>query len=118
MRDETRRRLDRALLRQKLKWIALAVGAVAIGAGLIYLEDLDSRVTATHRLDGTVVYVGPLVGKYQAVVAEKNLQVDVRLADARVAHLLTPRAKVPKIGEHVTVAEHVHGTGRRTFGWQ
>jgi hypothetical protein len=118
MRDEARRRLERALFMQKLKWVGVAMIAVALVAGALFLRDLDNSVATTKSVAGTVVYVGPLVGKYRAVVAENNLQVDVMLDDARVAHLVTPRDKAPKVGDHLRIAEKVHGSGRHSFAWQ
>ena len=118
MRDETRRRLDRMLFIQKAKWgIAALAVAVVVGAGLA-LEHLDTSVARTETHDGTVVHVGPLVGKYAAAVIQNNVQVDVRLPDARVAHLLAPKSRTPAVGEHVRVAEQIHGTGRHTFSWK
>lgn len=118
MRDETRKRLERALLMRKLKWAGLACAGILAAAAMFYVEGLDASVKTTHALEGTVVYVGPLHGKYKAAVAERNLQVDVKLADARVAHLLKPRGEAPKLGDHVMIAEQIHGSGRRTFGWK
>jgi hypothetical protein len=118
MREETRKRLDRELMRSKLKWAAAAVAVAAIAAGAFYAENLDGTIVATKAIDGTVIYVGPLAGKYKTVVAEKNVQVDVKLDGTRVAHLLTPRDASPKVGDHVTIADHVHGSGRHTYAWK
>ncbi len=118
MREEARKRLERELLLRRLKGIApVALVALAI-AGAFYFQSLDTAIVKTDRLDGTVVYVGPLQGKYAAAFAEKNFQVDVKLGDTRVAHLVSQRDAAPKVGDHVTVADHVHGTGRHTFGWK
>jgi hypothetical protein len=46
------------------------------------------------------------------------MPVDLLLDDARVAHLLTPREKAPKLGEHIKIADHVHGSGRHSFAWK
>jgi hypothetical protein len=118
MREETRKRLSRALLMQKLKWGGVAVVAVAALAVGFYMKNLDATVESTKPVAGTVVYVGPLAGKFRAVVAENNLQVDVKLDDARVAHLMVPRDKAPHIGDHLNIAEKIHGSGRHSFAWQ
>lgn len=118
MREETRRRLGRALLVQRLKW-AGAVGAVLAGVGAIgYFTALDATIATTKSIEGTVVYVGPLSGKVKAAVAESSLQVDIRLDDARVAHLIAPRERAPAVGEHLKIAEKIHGSGRHTFDWR
>ncbi len=118
MREETRKRLQRALLLRRLKWAGLAVAGVVAATGVFYLEGLDFAVEATKPVTGTVVYVGPVTGKLKAAVAERNLQVDVELGDARVAHLMTPRERAPSVGDRVTIAEQIHGSGRHTFSWK
>lgn len=117
MRAETRRRLEQALLMRRLKWIGAVLACVGlVGAGLAF-QSLDGAVT-THPIAGTVISVGPLVGKYARVGAPGDVEVDIKLDDARIARLVTPNVKAPRVGEHVTIAELVHGTGRRTFGWK
>ena len=118
MRDETRRRLERALLAQKLKWAGLGVLAATALLSLFYLESLDNTVSSTRVVEATVVHVGPLAGKYKAAFAESNLQVDVKFDGTHVAHLIAPRARAPKIGDHVMIADQTHGTGRHTYSWR
>jgi hypothetical protein len=118
MREETRKRLERELRVRRIKWGAAAVGVAAVVVGAFYWKSLDIMVVTTNPGDGTVVYVGPPAGKYRSVVAQTNMQVDVKLDDARVAHLLTPREKAPKLGEHIKIADHVHGSGRHSFAWK
>ncbi|MGD9806130.1 MAG: hypothetical protein AB7E81_02535 [Hyphomicrobiaceae bacterium] len=118
MRDEARKRLDRALFMRKLKWGCAAVTVATLITGAFYFKSLDIMVVTTNLVDGTVVYVGPPIGKFKATVAQTNLQVDVKLDDTRLAHLLTPREKSPKLGEHIKIADQVHASGRHTFTWR
>ena len=118
MREEARKRLGRALLWQRLKWGGAVAVVVAVVAAVGYVTALDATIARTLPVAGTVVYVGPLVGKFKAVVAEHNLQVDVKLDDSRLAHLMVPRDRAPRVGEHLSIAEKIHGSGRRTFAWQ
>jgi predicted RNase H-like nuclease (RuvC/YqgF family) len=117
MREETRKRLERALFVRKLKITGAAVAVIALAAGAFYFENLDGAVVATRTVNGTVVFVGPPSGKFKSVVAQTNLQVDVQLDDTRVVHLLTLREEAPKIGEDVKIADQIHGSGRHTFAW-
>ncbi|MFV0298309.1 MAG: hypothetical protein ACK5JT_19575 [Hyphomicrobiaceae bacterium] len=118
MREETRKRLDRALMMRKLRWVGVIAVVIALMSGVLYFENLDSSFV-TQKVDGTVVYVGPLRGKFRAAVAESSLQVDVKLDDKRVAHLIAPRDETaPKVGDRIKIAVHVHGTGRQTFAWK
>ncbi|MGE0766550.1 MAG: hypothetical protein AB7L90_08815 [Hyphomicrobiaceae bacterium] len=103
---------------RKLKWGTAAVALAGLVVGAFYWKSLDIMVVTTNTVDGTVAYVGLPAGKFKTIVAQTNLQVDVKLDDARIAHLLTPREKAPKLGDHVKIADQVHGSGRHTFAWK
>lgn len=118
MRDETRRRLDRALLAQKLKWAGLGVVAATALLSLFYIENLDNTVSSTRVVEATVVHVGPLTGQYKAAFAERNLQVEVKFDGVHVAHLIAPRTSAPEVGDRVLIADQTHGTGRHTYSWR
>ena len=116
MRDETRRRLDRQLAVQKLKWAG--AGAVILGcvAGGLWFTGLDATIT-THRVPGVVEAVGPVVGGSTQMI-ETGLSVDVKLVDGRRVHVLALKTTDPHVGDTVQIAEHVHGTGRVTYSWK
>lgn len=116
MRDDTRRRLERQLMMQRLKWGgALAAVAVAL-TGVFWLEDRDLAVE-NRKVAGVVEYVGPLKGKNGVQTLSTSLEVDVKLNDGRLARVVAAKDQSPKIGDKVEIAEHIHGTGRRTFSW-
>lgn len=116
MREETRRRLERQLWMQRAKWIgAGCVGLAIMGLGF-WTTGLDASVE-THHVPGVVSSVGPLVGKSTKAI-EEGLSVDVKLEDGRLVHVMVLKTTDPHVGDHVQVAEHVHGTGRRTYSWK
>src|SRR5688572_22518874 len=116
MRDETRRKLERKLWLDRLKWIVGGlVVAIAVSGGL-WVSGLDATVE-THRLAGVVEHVAPVTGgSIQAT--EHGLAVDVRLEDGRLVHVTALKTTDPHVGDRVEVAEHVHGTGRITHSWK
>lgn len=116
MRDETRRRLERQLWRERLKWVGAGVGLLAMVAGGLWVTGLDATVE-THRVPGVVASVGPLVGTTSKAI-EEGLAVDVRLEDGRLVHVMALKKTDPHVGDRVEVAEHVHGTGRVTYTWK
>ena len=116
MRDETRRRLDQKLFYDRLKWIGAGMAAAGCVAGGFWLTGLDANVE-TRRVAGVVENVGPLVGA-KSIAIEEGLAVDMKLADGRVAHVMALKKTDPHVGDHVEVAEHIHGTGRTTFSWK
>jgi hypothetical protein len=116
MRDETRRRLERQLWWQRAKWAAAGVGALGLMAGGFWATGLDASVE-THNVAGVVEAIGPLVGKTTRAI-EDGLAVDVKLDDGRLVHVMALKTTDPHVGDHVKVAEHVHGTGRVTYSWK
>lgn len=116
MREETRRRLDRQLRLQKAKWAAAGVVLLVGMAVGFWATGLDATVE-THHVPGVVASVGPLVGKTSKAI-EEGLAVDVKLDNGRVVHVLALKTTDPHVGDHVEVAEHVHGTGRTTYSWK
>lgn len=116
MREETRRRLERQLWWRRMKWVAAGVGTLAFVAGGLWVTGLDATVE-THRVAGVVEAVGPLVGGTTRAI-EDGLAVDVKLDDGRRVHVMTLKRTDPHVGDHVEVAEHVHGTGRVTYSWK
>jgi len=116
MREETRRKLERAIWRERAKKIA--AGAVALAAiGLYFLfEDFDARVENV-RVPGTVVSVGPLNTNSTKLV-ENGLSVDVALDGGRHVKVLALKKTDPHVGDHVQITEHRHRTGRVTYTWK
>ncbi|HYD15917.1 MAG TPA: hypothetical protein VEA77_05910 [Hyphomicrobium sp.] len=116
MRDETRRRLERQLWRERLKWVAAGVGIMACVAGGLWVTGLDASVETRH-VAGVVEAVGPLVGTTTKAI-EEGLAVDVKLVDGRLVHVMVMKKTDPHVGDQVQVAEHIHGTGRVTYSWK
>ncbi len=116
MREETKRRLERQLMWQRMKWAAAGLGVVGLMAGGFWATGLDASIE-THREPGVVAAVGPLFAKSTKAI-EEGLAVDVKLDKGPVVHVTTLKTTDPHIGDHVEVAEHVHGTGRITYSWK
>lgn len=113
MREETRRRLDRLLLMQRLKWIGTGVGIVALLVGLFLLTNLDSMVE-DHRVAGRVERISVPVSKS----AQQAVAVDVVLDDGRHTQVLALKEHEPHVGDHIDITEHRHATGRVTFTYR
>jgi hypothetical protein len=113
MREETRRRLDRALWRDRLQKVGIAAAVMAVLIAVIVLTDLDTAVE-DRRVPGVVEHIGVLNSKNTAAA----VTVDVKLDDGRHVTVIALKTSEPHVGDHVTVAEHRHGTGRVTFTWR
>jgi hypothetical protein len=101
---------------QRLKWIGggLAVAAV-MGIGF-WFTGLDASVETRH-VPGVVQTIAALNGSNTKSI-EEGLAVDVKLDDGRLAHVMVLKTSEPHVGDHVEIAEHIHGTGRTTFSWK
>jgi hypothetical protein len=116
MREETRRKLERALWVQRGKKIGIGLGIAAV-LGLFFLyEDYDAHVENV-RVPGTVVFIGPLnTTNTQAI--ENGLSVDVALENGHRVNVMVLKTTDPHIGDHVQITEHRHHTGRMTYSWK
>lgn len=116
MREETRKKLERALWMRRLKWLGAGLAAAVAMAGVFMLESLDMTVE-NRPVHGVVERVGPLLGVgFKA--ATQGLSVDVKLDDGRRVNVMALKTTNPHAGDNVQIAEHVHGTGRVTYSWK
>jgi hypothetical protein len=116
MREETRRKLERALWLDRAKKGAIGVAALA-AIGLFFLyEDYDAHIDNV-RVPATVVAVGPL-NTTNTKMVENGLSVDVALDSGRRVNVLVLKTTDPHVGDHVQITEHRHHTGRVTYSWK
>lgn len=110
MREETRKRLERAIWIERAKKAGIGLAIVAaIGLAFGY-ESLDVQVSNTD-VNGTVTDIEPLVSKTNAADGETVL---VRLDGGQLIRVLAYKSRGIKIGDRIQVVEHHHATGRVT----
>jgi hypothetical protein len=116
MREETKRKLDRALWRERAKKAAFAAALLPL-IGLYFLfEDYDAHVD-NIRVPATIVAVEPLNANNTKMV-ETGLSVAVALEGGRRVNVMALKTRHPHVGEHVQITEHRHRTGRVTYTWK
>ena len=109
MRDETRRRLNRAIWLERAKYIGIGLGILsAIGLAFGY-ETLDLKVD-DKEVAGVVRDIEPLVAKKVAASGENVI---VKLDGGPVIRILAYKSRGLKIGDKIEVMEHHHATGSR-----
>ena len=113
MRDETRRRLERALMIQRAKWVGMGLAACVVMAGVFTFISADHAIEKV-RVPATITRVGPIASKN----VQAGLLVDVKLADGRIAEVMVNEITDPKVGQNVEITEHRHATGRKTYSWK
>jgi len=113
MREDTRRRLDRAIQMRRLKMAAAGLAACAVMAAMFAWISADSNVENV-RVPATITSVG--------LTASKNVQngllVGVVLNDGKQVNVLVNQITDPKVGQKVEITEHRHATGRHTYSWK
>jgi hypothetical protein len=116
MRVETKRKLERALWRERAKKIGIGLGVLAVIGLLFAYEDYDAHVDNV-RVPATIVSIGPLnTTNTQAI--ENGLSVDVALENGHRVNVMVLRTSAPHIGDKVQITEHRHHTGRLTYSWK
>jgi hypothetical protein len=113
MREETKRRLERAIWLQRAKWMGLAVGICIAMAGMLTWISADSSVE-NSRVAATVTSVRPFAAKS----AQPGLTVDVKLDDGKLLELTVNQITDPQVGQKVEITQHRHATGRKTYSWK
>ena len=110
MREETRKRLDRTLLIEKLKKVGIGLTIIA-GIGLAFgYENLDMKVENVE-VAGTITGIDPLVSKQNSADGET---VHVKLDSGQLVNVLALKSRQLHTGDHIQVTEHRHATGRVT----
>lgn len=110
MREETRKRLERALWLDRAKMAAVGLAVIAaIGLAFSY-EELDLKVD-NKDVGGTVTDLEPLVSKHDSADGENVI---VRLDNGELVRVLAYKSRNLKIGQKIQVVEHHHATGRVT----
>ena len=116
MREETRRKLERALWRERFKKIGMGAAALVVIVAYFFYEDYDARVDNV-RVPATVLTVGPLNTNNTKMV-EAGLAVEVTLDSGRRVNVMALKTTDPHVGDHVQITEHRHRTGRITYTWK
>ena len=110
MREDTKKRLERAIWMERAKKAGIGVAIVAAIALAFGYENLDMMVTNTQ-VGGTVTDIEPLVSKSNSADGET---LRVKLDDGHTVSVLALKSRNIKLGDHLDVTEHHHATGRVT----
>jgi hypothetical protein len=116
MREETRRKLDRAIWRERMKKVGMGLAAAVVIAAYFVYEDYDGRVDNV-RVPARVTEVGPLNIKNTKMV-EEGLSVQVTLDNGHLVSVMALKKTDPHVGDHIEITEHRHRTGRVTYSWK
>lgn len=112
MREETKRRLERAIWMQRAKYLSLAAGVALFLVATFTWMSVDASIVKV-RVPATVAAVRPLPSKTQP-----GLLVDVTLVDGRTVEVLANELTDPKTGDKVEITEHRHASGRKNYTWK
>jgi hypothetical protein len=110
VREETRKRLERALWIERAKYAGIGLAIVAAISLAFGYEELDLKVSNTN-VAGTVTDIEPLVSKTNSADGENVL---VKLDNGPLVRVLAYKSRGIKVGDKIEVVEHHHATGRVT----
>lgn len=110
MREDTKKRLDQAIWRERMKRIGMGLGVLALIGLAFGYETLDLKVTNTD-MSGTVKDIEPLVSKQNSADGEN---VVVKLEDGELIRVLAYKSRGLKVGDKIQIVAHHHATGRVT----
>jgi hypothetical protein len=110
MREDTKKRLERAIFIERMKKLGIGLGVLAILGAVIAYQNFDLKVTNTQ-VAGTVTEIDPLVSKTNSADGE---MVQVKLDSGQLVNVLALKKRNLKVGDHIDVVEHHHATGRVT----
>ena len=110
MYEDTRKRLDALLWRERAKKVAIGLAIIAT-IGLVFeFENLGLAVT-NAQVHGTVVQIDPLVAKNNNGDGET---LEVKLDSGQLVRVLALKSRNLSVGDNIEVVEHHHATGRVT----
>ena len=110
MREETKKRLEQAIWRERAKKAGIGFAIIA-AMGLVFsYENLDLMVT-DKLVGGTVAQLDPLISKTNAADGE---MVEVKLDSGQLVRVMALKSHNLKPGDKLQVTEHHHATGRVT----
>ncbi len=111
MREDTRKKLERALWMDRLKKAGIALAIVA-GIGAVFAYENFDMVEKKTPVSGVIESIDPLVSK--SANASDAWTVGVRLDDGQHVRVIEMKDRNPKIGDRLQIVEHRHATGRVT----
>lgn len=116
MREETRKKLDRALWLEKLRYAAIGLAILGIIAAYMIYENYDLAVDKTQ-VAGVIETVEPLTTPTSAanVAQGPAVTVGVKLDDGEHVRVIAYKSRDPKVGDHIDIMRHHHHTGRVTY---
>ena len=111
MREETKKRLNQAIWRERMKKVGMGLAVLgAIGAVMLY-QTLDLQVTYSPA-GATVVSIDPLVSK---TAAATGVNVEVKLEGGQLVRVMALKSRELKVGDHLDITAGHHGSGRVTY---
>jgi hypothetical protein len=111
MREETRKRLNRAIWIERAKYAGIGLAVITAIGLAVGLETLDLKVTDTN-VAGVVQEIDPLVAKSSSAAVGET--VVVKLDDGERVRVLALKSRGLKAGDRIDVVAHHHATGRVT----
>ncbi|MEQ1718920.1 MAG: hypothetical protein ABL907_23540 [Hyphomicrobium sp.] len=114
MREETRRKLNRAIWRERAKYAGMGVAILAaIGLYMGY-QSLDLAVVKSP-VAGVIETIEPLIAPNVVPTGTSDgVTLGVKLDSGGHVRVIAYKSRHPHVGDRIDVIENRHGTGRVT----
>jgi hypothetical protein len=118
MKEDKKKRLDRLLLMQKLKYGAMGLGAAAILAGLMFFIGYETEKKVDPIVSRRTVS-GAVMDARRGAGRRSGYRLIVRLDDGRSVKSFTPpyMSAIPYRGERVELYEEIHKSARKSWSF-
>jgi len=113
-KSDLQRRLDRLLLRQRLRIVLLTVAALGGFAAVFAFITYEQTATIDQVVETRYVS-GIITGVRRSYSRRGGYSVSIRLESGRDISAISRLAAIPVRGEHVRVMEIVHASGKKNY---
>ena len=116
MREETKKRLNQAIWRDRLRMAGIGLAVLAAIGAIMFYQTYDLSETKTQ-VGGTVTAFEPLVTK-SVSAATDGVKAEVRLDSGPLISVFALKSRGLKVGDHIEVTAHNHGSGRVNYSFK
>ncbi len=114
MKADVKKRLDRLIFMQRLKYTLVATGVAIAVLGFLFFVGYEQtirmdKVVATTNIDGTITQIKPGSGR------KGGFRLKVSLDDGRSVGAVSFLPGFPFKGERLTLNEIIHKSGKKDF---
>jgi hypothetical protein len=114
VKEEAKRRLDRMILMQRLKYVAIG-GAVLLALGAFAVFEAWEADRHVDKVTGMIEVHGTVGSSQRAFNRNGGFTMHVQLDDGSWVNASSMLGNIPYDGEKLTLKEYTHASGRKDY---